>query len=92
LEKAFINDIDFNDFPAFSNKYKLNGINEAQVRNFFTKEIIEFFENNDIYNIESLGAELLIYKPNIVATVEDIKALLNFGKGLVEIAKLQQEA
>jgi MFS superfamily sulfate permease-like transporter len=90
LEKTFINDIDFKDYPDFSNKYILNGFNEAQVRSFFTKEIIEYFEKNEIYNIECLGAEILIYKSNGVASVEEIKSLLNFGKGLVEIARVQQ--
>jgi MFS superfamily sulfate permease-like transporter len=93
MDKAFINDIDFKEFPLFSNKYTLNGINEDQIRRFFTKEIIEYFENNDIYNIESLGAELLIYKSNRVATVEELKEMLNFGKGLVEIiSKIKQDA
>jgi hypothetical protein len=91
LEKTFIGDIDFKAYPDFSNKYTLNGINETQVRSFFTKEIIEFFEKNDIYSIESLGAELLIYKPNKLAKVEEIKTLLNFGKELVEIAKAVQQ-
>jgi carbonic anhydrase len=91
-EKAFINDIDFQEFPDFSNKYRLKGINEAQVRDFFKKEIIEFFEKNQIYNIESLGAELLIYKSNNLASPEEIKNLLQFGKQLVEILKAQQAA
>jgi MFS superfamily sulfate permease-like transporter len=90
LEKTFISDIDFKSHPDFSNKYILNGINEEQVRTFFTKEIIEFFEKHDIYNIECLGAELLIYKSNTLANAGEIKTLLDFGKELVEIAKVQQ--
>jgi MFS superfamily sulfate permease-like transporter len=93
MEKAFINDIDFKEYPAFSNKYTLNGFNESQVRSFFTKEIIEYFEKNDIYNLESLGAELLIYKSNKIATVSELNDLLNFGKGLVEvISRMKKEA
>jgi MFS superfamily sulfate permease-like transporter len=92
MEKAFINDIDFKEFPAFSNKYTLKGINEAQIRRFFTKDVIEYFENNDIYSIESLGAELLIYKSNRVASVEELRQLVDFGRGLVEvISRIKQE-
>jgi MFS superfamily sulfate permease-like transporter len=90
LEKTFINDIDFKSHPDFSNKYVLNGINEEHVRTFFTKEIIEFFEKHDIYNVECLGAELLIYKSNTLANAGEIKALLEFGKELVGLAKVQQ--
>jgi MFS superfamily sulfate permease-like transporter len=84
MEKAFINDIDFDEYPRFSKIYKLKGLNEVEVRKFFTKDIIEFFEQNEVYQIESLGAELIIYKPKNILTPEEIIRLLEYGKNLIK--------
>lgn len=83
MEKAFINDIDFDEFPEFSDKFRLHGINEKSIRNFFTKDVTEYFEKNGIYNIDSLGEELLIYKPKKMLTIEEIESTLVFAKNLV---------
>lgn len=85
MEKAFIDDIDFEAYPEFSDKFKLQGLNEKQIRAFFTNDLIEYFEKSPIYNIESLGAELIIYKPNKMFSVEEIKKALEFSKGLLAI-------
>ncbi|MBC7486200.1 MAG: SulP family inorganic anion transporter [Cytophagaceae bacterium] len=85
FDNAFLSDINFNDHPKFSKTYKLNGFSEAQVREFFTKNLITYFESQDIYHIESLGSELIIYKHSKVASLEEIKSMLDFTKGLVEV-------
>ncbi|WP_438964347.1 SulP family inorganic anion transporter, partial [Winogradskyella sp.] len=46
-------DIDFEMYPDFSNKFLLMGNNESEIRSFFTDEIVRFFENNQIYHLES---------------------------------------
>ncbi|HSZ72384.1 MAG TPA: SulP family inorganic anion transporter, partial [Cytophagaceae bacterium] len=53
LESAFMSDINFADHPKFSKTYKLNGFNDLQVREFFTKNVITYIESQDIYHIES---------------------------------------
>jgi MFS superfamily sulfate permease-like transporter len=85
FDNAFLSDINFVDHPKFSKTYKLNGFNEVQVREFFTKNIITYFEGQDIYHIESLGSELIIYKHAKVASPEEIKAMIDFAKGLVDV-------
>jgi MFS superfamily sulfate permease-like transporter len=90
MEKVFINDIDFDDFPVFSDRFRLQGINEKSVRNFFKKEIIEYFEKNSIYHIDSLGAELIFYKPKKMMTVEEIHETLEFAKKLLVIIEETQ--
>ncbi|MDF2456148.1 MAG: sulfate transporter [Cytophagaceae bacterium] len=85
FDNAFLSDINFADHPKFSKTYKLNGFSEAQVREFFTKNLITYFENQDIYHIESLGSELIIYKHAQVASPQEIKSMMDFAKGLVEV-------
>ncbi|MDB5256565.1 MAG: sulfate transporter [Chitinophagaceae bacterium] len=85
FDNAFLSDINFADHPKFSKTYKLNGFSETQVREFFTKNLITYFENQDIYHIESLGSELIIYKHEKVASTEEIKSMIAFAKGLVDV-------
>ena len=85
FDNAFLSDINFADHPKFSKTYKLNGFSEAQVREFFTKNLITYFESQDIYHIESLGSELIIYKHAQVASPEEIKGMLDFANGLIEV-------
>ena len=41
-------DIDFIKFPGFSGKFLLRGENEEEIRSFFTEELIQFLEENEI--------------------------------------------
>ena len=87
FDNSFLNDIDFDDYPKFSKAYCLSGFSESQVRQFFSKELIRYFENNDIYTIESLGSELIIYKQSKVASTEEIRKMIGFMEGLIQVIK-----
>ena len=51
-------DIDFEEFKVFSDKFHLIGRNETEVRAFFSSELIKFFNTHEIYHIESNGEAL----------------------------------
>jgi len=90
LEGAFGMDIDFNDFPDFSDKYRLKGLSEKEVRAFFNKDLLRFFEQNTFYNVESLINEVVIYKSETLLPVDEILKLLNFSKTFLNtVSKLQ---
>lgn len=61
-------DIDFHDYPEFSDKYVLKGEDEQAVREVFTPETLNFFENFErdygkrCY-VESNGRELMFCIP-----------------------------
>lgn len=80
-------DIDFKEFNKFSNNMILSGPNEDAVRQFFTPELIQFFErnDNDEYHVESNRREILIFKKLRLARVKDIEAMLEFSEKLVNI-------
>jgi hypothetical protein len=84
IEQRFADDIDFDSHPYFSKRYKLLGINEKAIRKFFNKNLLDFFEKHEQYNIECLGAEIIIYRPRKMATLEEVKDMINFGKALIE--------
>ena len=75
-------DIDFNMYPNFSKKFLITGTNEAEIRSFFTKELINFFENKQIYHLESNGEALLVFDKIKLARTDETIALINYSKAL----------
>ena len=75
-------DIDFEIYPNFSKKFLITGTNEAEIRSFFTKELIHFFENKQIYHLESNGEALLIFDKIKLARTDETIALINYSKAL----------
>lgn len=82
-------DIDFKYFKKFSNQLLLKGPDEESIRKFFNDDLIRFFEDNDIYHIESDGRSLLIFKSFRFARINEIEAMLEFTDKLTH--KLEPE-
>lgn len=78
-------DIDFEMYPDFSKKFLLMGNNESEIRTFFTEEIVRFFENQQIYHIESNGNALLIFDKIKLARTDETIAFLDYGEKLATI-------
>jgi hypothetical protein len=79
------NDIDFDGYPDFSNRFYLSGPNEPAVRDFFDDEMIRFFESNLYYHIEGTGNELLVLNRERLASVQELKLFIDFGYRLKEL-------
>lgn len=77
-------DIDFEKHPEFSKKYKLKGVSEEKIRDFFTDDMLTFFENNDTYHIEVHASGILVFEKERLATISETKKLLSFGRELAE--------
>ncbi len=54
-------DINFDDYPVFSDYYLLRGTDEKLIRRLFTNEVIQFYENQPDLNTEIAGNTLLYY-------------------------------
>lgn len=61
------------------------GNNESDIRSFFTEEIIRFFENQQIYHIESNGIALLIFDKIKLARTDETVAFIEYGEKLAKI-------
>lgn len=75
-------DIDFEMYPDFSKKFLIMGNKEAEIRAFFTDEIIRFFENHQIYHLESNGEALIIFDKIKLARTDETIAFVDYGKEL----------
>lgn len=76
---AGFKDIDIDEHPDFSKRFYLSGKNEEKIKEFFSDELILFFESNKYYHIESNEKGLLILGNERLAGVKEIKALADFG-------------
>ena len=73
-------DIDFDMYPDFSKKFLLMGDNESEIRSFFTDEIISFFENRQIYRLESNGESIIIFDKIKLARTDETIAFMRCFK------------
>ena len=78
-------DIDFDMYPDFSKKFLLMGNNEAEIRSFFTEDIIHFFENQQIYHLESNGEALIIFDKIKLARTDETVEFIDYGKKLASL-------
>jgi len=78
-------DIDFTMYPDFSNKFLLMGNNEDEIRSFFTDEVIRFFENQQIYHLESNGESLIIFDKIKLARTDETIAFIEYGQELARL-------
>lgn len=69
-------DINFPEHPVFSKKYLLRGQDEEAVRQFFTSDIITFFEQDPGWFVEVSGDRLFAYREGHIPKPEEISGFL----------------
>lgn len=82
---AGFKDIQVDGHDDFSKRFYLLGEDEFAIKGFFTSELIRFFESNPYYHIESNGKGVLIFSKERLASVKEIKALIDFSKRLKSV-------
>ncbi len=78
-------DIDFDMYPDFSKRFLITGKEESEIRAFFTDERIRFFENRQIYHIESNGDSLILFDKIKLARTDETIALIEYTKDLAKL-------
>lgn len=78
-------DIDIEHHLDFSTRFYLSGKDEEKIKEFFTDELVLFFESNKYYHIEATQTGLLIIGNERLASVKEMKALTDFGVRLEKI-------
>ena len=80
-------DIDFKMYPNFSEKFLITGSKESEIQAFFTSDIISFFENHQIYHLESNGEALIIFDKIKLARTDETMAFIDYGSELAKLLK-----
>jgi hypothetical protein len=72
-------DIDFERHKDFSNRFYLRGDSPEKIKKFFTDDLIRFFESNPYFHVESNKKGVLVYNKERVASIKEVKGLIDFG-------------
>jgi MFS superfamily sulfate permease-like transporter len=83
-------DIDFLKHTGFSTKLQLSGDDESAIRSFFTDDLIQFLEKNEIHHIESNGEALMIFKYLHIARTDEVQHMLEFSLNLLRHMNLNK--
>ena len=78
-------DIDFERHEDFSNRFYLRGEDPDNIKKFFTDDLVRFFESNPYYHVESNKKGVLVYNKESVASIKEVKALIDFGVRLSSV-------
>lgn len=78
-------DINFGDFPVFSNNYVLHGPNEEQIRRLFTRNVLDFYQRQPLFTCVGGGKYLLMYQHGHTYAVEKILPHLEFIFTLADV-------
>jgi len=84
---AGFKDIPIAEHSDFSSRFYLLGEDEEAIRRFFKADLIHFFESNPYYHIESNGNSLLLFGRERLASLKELKAMLDFGGRLKEVVQ-----
>lgn len=82
---AGFRDIHLENHPDFNKRFFLSGENREEIQTLFSNELILFLESNPYYHIESNGNSVMVLKKERLLSVQEIKAMLYFGKQLKKI-------
>lgn len=81
-------DIDFANRPEFSKRYLLRGQDEQNIRNIFSERVLSFYETqNNSFSTDAGGDQLFIYQEDVQLSPENIRPLVEWGRGLVHLYK-----
>ena len=78
-------DINFENHPTFSKGYLLRGDDENAIRELFTDEVLNFYEQDSRLTTEGSGNKLLFYRNGDLVEPEDIKSFLNEGFNVLSL-------
>ncbi len=89
IKESFGNeDINFDSHPVFSQKFVLRtDKQEKEVRQFFTPELLTYFEQFDDCYFSGNGKDLVFHMGEKLLNVEEIKVLINEAKQIVSKLK-----
>ena len=83
-------DIDFDDSPEFSKKYFLSGTSEADVRQLFSPQARQFFEQNLGLRVVAEKNQLIVFRPQKICKPNEMESLVQVAMNVATV--LQENA
>ena len=82
LQFAGSSDIDFPEFPTFSNAFYLYGDDEAAIRAVVKPEFARFFEQNSVLSAYAAGPRLIVFRSRYPARPQEFEGYVMMAKAL----------
>ncbi len=89
---AGFHDINFAKHPDFSRTFKVKGRERVEIIHFLDDQLIDFFQSNKIYHLESRDNALLIFEKERIATLSEIKQIVSFASRLAGILNTKHKS
>lgn len=80
-------DIDFEEYPEFSDQYLLKGEDEELIRYNMNDKVLKFFTIQKNWYLEGLNYYMILYKYNRLLHAQDIRQFFEMGIELSEMMK-----
>jgi hypothetical protein len=80
-------DIDFEAYPAFSDKYHLKGEDEDYIRHHFNDEVLKFFSKTSGWTVEAVNYYLIFYSHNSLVPENILSDFYRLGHGVYDLFK-----
>lgn len=77
-------DIDFEQYPKFSNQYWLKGEDEDYIRRTFNKHLLQFFSLEKGWYMEGIGYYMILYKKKKLLSATELAEAYNRGMYIYE--------
>ncbi|TNE46476.1 MAG: SulP family inorganic anion transporter [Deltaproteobacteria bacterium] len=84
MELVRHDDLDYQYFTKFSKRFVVKGKSLKALEDFFTPNLINFFETHDIYHLECNGEALLLFRNFRLERPNGIVSMNQFSRELLE--------
>ncbi len=78
-------DIDFETHPAFSRQYLLRGADEPAIRQLFTSQVLEFYQQKPGLSTEAAGNQLVFYRHAARIKPQEVRSFMAEGFGVLTL-------
>ena len=82
-DQTSYDEVNFEMYPDFSNRFFLSGVDSVELKNLFDAELVFFFESHAYFRIESSEGKILIKGKSRLLSLQEIKSLISFAKELM---------
>ena len=80
-----LGDIDFEEFPEFSESYRLKGDDETRIRDIFDEETLHYFTRHPGLHAEGYGRRLIHYRDKHRVDPRDMESLMQQGLDVLDV-------
>jgi len=82
-----MDDIDFEEYPEFSDRYLLKGDDEDRIRSRMTRELVHFFTLERGWYMEGVNYYMILYKFRKLVPPKNIETFYNKGLQVYDLLK-----